>query len=181
MLGAYLLTGTVIATTLFAGAWLFVIVFAELMIARVRPRPFLVAIATFAAVTVLATTEMVSLPPAVQFVMLPIVCAAIASFVSLTKSDWEDLRSPQPIPVMSTALNITTIVVAALTGYVSSLTWIGGAILNALGQDVLGHLPDEFREIRMVGAIVGCFIGAAGTITAFKVCEASSRDGGVGR
>jgi hypothetical protein len=69
-------------------------------------------------------------------------------------------------------MQLASLFVGGIVAYLCSLTSLGRIILNALDQDVIGAMPGERTEMRVVGAIVGFLIGAFGMTCLWKVIEA---------
>jgi hypothetical protein len=109
--------------------------------------------------------------------MVPLIAGAIAAGVAMSRRDWKTLGAARAQGISSTALGVVGIVIGIVSAYLSSLTSIGKWVLNSLGQDVIGNMPNEAREIRVTGAICGFFVGCFAAIILARVLTRKSAGG----
>ena len=142
-------------------AWLFLlIVFVHLTVANQRLKPTLTAIVVATLTGVV--TFFFNYPPAMitRYLVLPIVCPALATAISLTRSDWNLIvTSPAIVPVKRWR-DTLMIVCGAICATAGVATGVGRPILLALNYDVLGSTQAELIDIGIAGAIFGFLAGA---------------------
>lgn len=128
-----------------------------------RVRPIVAAVITGIAVVFLGTQ--IPIPQsAITLFMVPLIAAAVAAGAVMTTSDWTTLGGEPTPRASSTLLGVVGIAAGVVSAYLASLTSIGRWALNSLGQDVIGNMPNEAREIRVAGAVCGFFIGCFAAI-----------------
>lgn len=123
-----------------------------------RVRPIVMAIIAGVAAAVLGAQVRV-LPSAITLFMGPLVVSAVAAGVAMSASDWRTLGISRSERGSPTILGVIGICVGAVCAYLASLTSIGKWVLNSFGQNVVGNMPSEAREIRIAGAVCGFFVG----------------------
>lgn len=145
---------TVFATAVFIG------IFLQLAVGYRRPKAFIVGtsmgLLTFAGLTCAS----VKIPPAVRYVELPIIIGAISAVIVISTEEWSLLLSA-PRPACRSAWRDVVVagggILGACLGVASHL---GKPVLNALHQNVVGHMTGEAIEIGVVGGIVGFIVGS---------------------
>lgn len=126
-------------------------------------RPILAAALTGAAVVLLGT-QVPIVPGAISVFMVPLIAAAVAAGLAMTRSNWQTLGTRPAQRASSTMLGLVGIAAGLVSAYLASLTSIGKWVLNSLGQNVIGNSASEASEIRIAGAICGFFVGAFAAI-----------------